>query len=87
VNTGYVLWFAALVVAAGAALLWLAIGSVPEIPPDPAPETGPEPDIAPSPASAREPVSALEPATIPEPESEPEPASEPAAQDRIARPS
>ena len=72
-NTGYVLWFAALVVVAGAALLWLAIGSVPEIPPDPGPKTAPE--IAPRPASQPE------TATIPEP------ASEPAAQDGIAGPS
>jgi hypothetical protein len=76
-----VLWFAALVVVAGAALLWLAIGSVPEIPPHPGLETEPEPDIAPEPASQPE------PATIPEPDSEPEPASEPAGQDGIARPS
>jgi len=31
-NTEYLLWFAALVVVAGAALLWLAIGDVPDIP-------------------------------------------------------
>jgi len=35
VNTGYLLWFAALVVVAGAALLWLVIGVVPEIPAEP----------------------------------------------------
>ena len=35
-NTEYLLWFAALVVVAGAALGWLAIGDVPEIPTDPA---------------------------------------------------
>jgi hypothetical protein len=34
-NTEYLIWFAALVVVAGAALLWLAIGDVPEIPTDP----------------------------------------------------
>ena len=34
-NTEYLLWFAALVVVAGAALLWLVIGGVPEIPTDP----------------------------------------------------
>jgi len=34
-NTEYLLWFAALVVVAGAVLLWLAIGDVPEIPTDP----------------------------------------------------
>jgi len=34
-NTEYLLWFAALVVVAGAALLWLAIGDVPDIPTDP----------------------------------------------------
>jgi hypothetical protein len=33
-NTEYLLWFAALVVVAGAALLWFAIGEVPEIPVD-----------------------------------------------------
>jgi hypothetical protein len=33
VNTEYLLWFGALVVVAGGALLWLAIGEVPEIPP------------------------------------------------------
>jgi hypothetical protein len=41
VNTGYVIWFAVLVVVAGATLLWLAIGVVPEIPPDPGPGTEP----------------------------------------------
>ena len=35
VNTEYLLWFAGLVVVAGAALLWLAIGDVPDIPTDP----------------------------------------------------
>jgi hypothetical protein len=34
VNTEYLLWFAALVIVAGGALLWLAIGGVPEIPPE-----------------------------------------------------
>ena len=34
-NTEYLLWFAALVVVAGAALLWLAVGDVPDIPTDP----------------------------------------------------
>jgi len=34
-NTEYLLWFAALVVVAGAALLWLAVGDVPAIPDDP----------------------------------------------------
>ncbi len=33
-NTEYLLWFAALVVVAGAALVWLAIGDVPGIPTD-----------------------------------------------------
>jgi len=35
-NTEYLLWFAALVVVAGAALVWLAIGDVPDIRTDPA---------------------------------------------------
>jgi hypothetical protein len=48
VNTGYVLWFAILVIVAGAALLWLAIGSVPEIPPDPGPVAEPEPASEPA---------------------------------------
>lgn len=34
-NTEYVVWFAVLVVVVGAALLWFAIGDVPEIPVDP----------------------------------------------------
>jgi hypothetical protein len=38
VNSEYLLWFAALVVVAGAALLWLAIGDVPDIPTDPGPD-------------------------------------------------
>lgn len=33
-NAGYVLWFAALVVVVGAALVWFAIGEVPGIPAD-----------------------------------------------------
>ena len=47
-NTGYVIWFAVLVVVAGATLLWLAIGVVPEIPPDPGPgaEPGATEDVA-----------------------------------------
>ena len=40
-NSGYLLWFAILVVVAGAALLWLAVGEVPEIPTEP--ETTSEP--------------------------------------------
>ncbi len=47
-NTGYVLWFAVLVAVAGAALVWLAIGVVPEIPPeqDSGPVAGAEPGAA-----------------------------------------
>jgi hypothetical protein len=40
-NTGYVIWFAVLLVVAGAALVWLAVGDVAEIPPDP--EAGSDP--------------------------------------------
>jgi hypothetical protein len=31
VNTGYLIWFAILVVVVGAALAWLAVGEVPEV--------------------------------------------------------
>ena len=57
-NTGYVLWFAVLVVVVGAALLWLAIGVVPEIPPDPgqAPEPEPGSGSGPGPVTASEPA-------------------------------
>ena len=48
VNTGYVIWFAVLVVVAGAALLWLAIGDVPEITIDA--EVAPEPEVPSEPA-------------------------------------
>ena len=34
-NTGYLIWFAILVVVVGAALAFLAVGDVPEIPIDP----------------------------------------------------
>jgi len=34
-NTGYLIWLAVLVVVAGAALAWLAVGEVPEIPGEP----------------------------------------------------
>ncbi len=90
-NSGYVLWFAALVVVAGAALVWLAIGSVPEIPAEP--EAGADPGLA------GEPRAILAPGPAPEPDSaitseplsepgrpEPGPGSEPAGEDRIARP-
>ena len=40
-NSGYVLWFGALVIVAGAALLWLAVGRVPEIPAEPATDADP----------------------------------------------
>lgn len=69
-NSGYVLWFAVLVIVAGAALLWLAIGSVPGIPGEPEPDPAPESDSAITSA----------------PLSEPGPGSEPAGEDRIARP-
>ena len=41
-NTEYLLWFAALVVVIAAALLWLVVGEVPEIPDDPPPDPGPD---------------------------------------------
>jgi hypothetical protein len=41
-NTEYLLWFAALVVVIAAALLWLVVGEVPEIPDDPQPNPGPD---------------------------------------------
>ena len=34
-NTGYLIWFAILVVVVGAALAWMAVGEVPEIPIEP----------------------------------------------------
>ncbi|HEY5495797.1 MAG TPA: hypothetical protein VIK16_03990 [Candidatus Limnocylindrales bacterium] len=40
-NSGYVLWFGALVIVAGAAVLWLVIGSVPEIPAEPEADADP----------------------------------------------
>jgi hypothetical protein len=43
VNSEYLLWFALLVIVAGAALLWLAIGDVPEIPPEAEPDDPEEP--------------------------------------------
>jgi hypothetical protein len=52
-NTEYLLWFAALVVVAGAALVWLAIGDVPEIPTDPGAD---DPARASGPAGASEPA-------------------------------
>ena len=94
-NTGYVIWFAVLVVVAGATLLWLAIGVVPEIPPDPGPgtEPGATEDVALVSATgtaetaktASEPVPG--PGPRPGPESSPGPASEPAGEDGSARPS
>ena len=96
-NTGYVIWFAVLVVVAGATLLWLAIGVVPEIPPDPGPITEPgvtegaSPRSVPGTAEAgtttSEPVPG--PGSDPRqgPGSGPRPASEPAREDGIARPS
>lgn len=43
-NTQYVLWFAAFVVVAGASLLWLAMGDIPEVMSEP--EADPEPETA-----------------------------------------
>ncbi len=95
-NTGYVIWFAVLVVVAGATLLWLAIGVVPEIPPDPGPIT--EPGVTEG-ASSRGVPGTAEAGTTSEPVpgpgsdprqgpgSGPRPASEPAREDGIARPS
>ncbi len=40
-NTGYLIWFAILVVVVGAALAWMAVGEVPEIPIDPEPASEP----------------------------------------------
>jgi hypothetical protein len=73
VNTGYLLWFAALVAVAGGVLLWLAIGSVPDIPTDPATDD-------PGGSGAEGP---LGPGT---PVRRPGVASEPAAEDRFAEP-
>ena len=87
-NTGYVIWFAVLVVVAGSALLWLAIGVVPEIPPDPGPVTEPggTEDLAPASVTAVAAAATTTPEPVPQPESRPGPASEPAGEDGIARP-
>jgi hypothetical protein len=98
VNSGYVLWFAALVIVAGAALLWLAIGSVPEIPAEPEADAdrgqAGESEGDADPGLAGESGATLAPGPAPgpdsaitsEPLSEPGPGSEPAGEDRIARP-
>jgi hypothetical protein len=98
VNSGYVLWFGALVIVAGAALLWLAIGSVPEIPAEPEAHADPgqagEPDATIAPGRASDPdwaitwapLSESGPGSEPRPGSEPGPGSEPAGEDRFARP-
>jgi hypothetical protein len=72
-NTEYLLWFAALVVVAGASLVWLAIGDVPEIPTDP---------------GADDPDGVGESAPLgPEvPPRQPGAASEPAGEDGLAEP-
>ncbi|HEX7398193.1 MAG TPA: hypothetical protein VF302_00390 [Candidatus Limnocylindrales bacterium] len=97
-NSGYVLWFAALVIVAGTALLWLAIGSVPELPAEPEAEADPglagesegvaDPGLAGESWATRAPGPAPEAdsAIISEPLSEPGPGSEPAGEDWIARP-
>ena len=72
VNTEYLLWFAVLVVVAGAALLWLAIGGVPDLPPEPA--LPPEPDLPPDPGLPPG-HAEMAPEEIP---------SEPAGEDRVA---
>ena len=59
-NSGYVLWFGALVIVAGAALLWLAIGSVPEIPAEP--EADADPGLAGESGATLAPGPASEPA-------------------------
>jgi hypothetical protein len=89
VNTGYVIWFAVLVAVAGATLLWLAVGVVPEIPPDPGQLTEPGVTEGAAPASVRG-IARAVPATsepAPGPELPPGPASEAAGEDGIARPS
>jgi hypothetical protein len=89
VNTGYVIWFAALVVVAGATLLWLAIGVVPEIPPDPGPESVPGVTEGTPPPSFPGTGDAARTTPEPAPGSGlgPRPASEPAREDGIAGPS
>jgi hypothetical protein len=97
VNTGYVIWFAVLVVVAGATLLWLAIGVVPEIPPDPGPEPVPGVTEGTPPAGVTgtagiatppsEPVPGPGSEPVPGPGSGPRPASEAAGEDGIAGPS
>jgi hypothetical protein len=89
VNTGYVVWFAVLVVVAGITLLWLAIGVVQEIPPDPGPVTEPGVTEGAAPTSvtgiAGVVIRTSDP--VPGPEPRPGPASELAREDGIARPS
>jgi hypothetical protein len=72
VNSGYVLWFGALVIVAGAALLWLAIGSVPEVPAEPEADADPglvgEPEAAADPGLAGESWATVAPSLAPEPE-------------------
>jgi hypothetical protein len=98
VNSGYVLWFGALVIVTGAALLWLAIGSVPEVPAEPKADADPGlvgeswATVAPGPTSDPDwaitwaPLSESGPSSVPGPASVPGPGSEPAGEDRIARP-
>jgi hypothetical protein len=73
-NTEYLLWFAALVVVAGAALLWLAIGDVPDIPTDPGAD---DPDGIGAPARLESEV---------QPPRRPGAPSEPAGKDGLAEP-
>jgi hypothetical protein len=84
-NTEYLLWFAALVVVAGAALLWLAIGDVPDIPTDPGAD---DPDI-PTDPGADDPDGIGEPAPLEsqvQPPRRPGAPSEPAGEDGLAGP-
>ena len=78
-NTEYLLWFAGLVVVAGAALLWLAIGEVPDIPTDPEAD---DPDRIGAPAPLIGPAMPLEPELPPRRQGA---GSDPAGEDGLAR--
>jgi hypothetical protein len=79
VNTEYLLWFAGLVVVAGAALLWLAIGEVPDIPTDPGAD---DPDIIGPAMPVAGPAMPLEPEVPPRRRGA---GSDPAGEDGLAR--